>query len=432
MGSDNNEEKYTLKCLECGEEFVDQYNLRCENGHNSLLRAEYKKKQLEVRDLPGMWRFIDWLPVMSSSSYDSSPVTFRSAGLGEELGLSNLYITFSGYYPEKGANIKTCSFKELEAIPTFQRAHERARGKILVVASAGNTSRGFSQISPTIGIPVITVVPVDYIDKTMWTTKEAGEVTLVAVDGDYTDAIKVGGAIGGLDGMIPEGGVKNVARRDGMGVVMLDYVTCMKRLPDHYFQAVGSGAGAIGSFEMAERSMIDGRFGNVLPKMHLAQNKPFTPMSNAWNAGRGDIVAEEDMPDSKESIEKIYANVLSTKNPPYAVKGGVHDILRRSNGSMYMVDNTEAKKAEELFEELEGVDLDPAASIAIGALIQATDSGAIGKDDYILLNNTGGGYKRIKEDYSLHRIKPDFVVNSTTALEEIEGELRECLKQKTK
>ncbi|MDY6932409.1 MAG: cysteate synthase, partial [Halobacteriota archaeon] len=380
----------------------------------------------------GLWRFIDWLPVKNPSSSDSGPVTYRSEGLGRELGLSNLYITFSGYFPEKGGNIKTCSFKELEAVPTLQRAHERARGKILVIASAGNTSRGFSQISSSIDTPVITVVPSDYIDERMWTTIEPKKVTLVAVDGDYTDAIKVGTEIGHLDGMIPEGGVKNVARRDGMGVVMLDCVARMKRLPDHYFQAIGSGAGAIGSFEMAERTVRDGRFGDTLPRMHLAQNKPFTPISNAWNSGRDDIIAEEDMPDAEEAIEKIYASVLSTRNPPYAVKGGVYDILKRSNGSMYMVDNTEAKRAEKLFSDLEGIDLDPAACVAIGALIQATDSGGIGKDDYIMLNVTGGGYKRIEEDYNLHRIKPDFVVGPTTELEYIEGELRECLKQKTK
>ncbi|MDY6932450.1 MAG: cysteate synthase, partial [Halobacteriota archaeon] len=86
------EEKYTLKCLECGEEFADHYNLGCERAHNSLLRTEYEKKELEVRDLPGLWRFIDWLPVKNPSSSDSGPVTYRSEGLGRELGLSNLYI----------------------------------------------------------------------------------------------------------------------------------------------------------------------------------------------------------------------------------------------------------------------------------------------------------------------------------------------------
>jgi cysteate synthase len=31
----------------------------------------------------------------------SAPVTYKSEGLAEKLGLTNLWITFSGYWPEK-------------------------------------------------------------------------------------------------------------------------------------------------------------------------------------------------------------------------------------------------------------------------------------------------------------------------------------------
>jgi len=55
---------------------------------------------------------------------DSGPVTYRSTELAAELGLNNLYISFNGYWPEKGAFIKTCSFKELEAFPQSENKRQ--------------------------------------------------------------------------------------------------------------------------------------------------------------------------------------------------------------------------------------------------------------------------------------------------------------------
>lgn len=58
---------------------------------------------------------------------------------------------------------------------------------------------------------------------------------------DYTDAINLAGRIAKLPGMVSEGGARNVARRDGMGTMMLDAAVTIGKMPDHYFQAVGSG-----------------------------------------------------------------------------------------------------------------------------------------------------------------------------------------------
>jgi len=57
---------------------------------------------------------------------------------------------------------------------------------------------------------------------------------------DYTDAINLAGRIAKLPGIV-EGGARNVARRDGMGTLMLDAAVTLGKMPDHYFQAVGSG-----------------------------------------------------------------------------------------------------------------------------------------------------------------------------------------------
>ena len=58
--------------------------------------------------------------------------------------------SFNGYWPERGGAITTCSFKELEAIPTVIRVQEQ-NGATLVIASAGNTARAFLQVSALTG-----------------------------------------------------------------------------------------------------------------------------------------------------------------------------------------------------------------------------------------------------------------------------------------
>ena len=82
----------------------------------SLIRAVYEKTQIDVKDDSwGLYKFADWLPIGRILKGSSAPVTYKSKGLASELGLKNLWITFSGYWPKKGANMSTCSFKETEA-----------------------------------------------------------------------------------------------------------------------------------------------------------------------------------------------------------------------------------------------------------------------------------------------------------------------------
>lgn len=80
-------------------------------------------------------------------------------------------------------------------------------------------------------------------------------------------------------------GPKNVARRDGMGTTVLSAVEKIGRIPDYYFQAVGSGTGAIAAWEANKRFVADGRFGSHLMKLMVSQNAPFSLMYDAWKAG---------------------------------------------------------------------------------------------------------------------------------------------------
>jgi cysteate synthase len=418
--------KYTLRCVHGGEEVPEQYTLSCPNGHATLLRAEYTKKQLTVRDLPGIFRFCDWLPIHRTLPIEAGPVCFRSQALARELGLPELYIDFNGWWPERGGTITTCSFKELEAIPTVIRMQEQ-RPATLVIASAGNTARAFLQVSALTGIPVVAVVPEKALGR-LWTTQPADNAVVIAVKGDYTDAIRFSKEVCSIPQFLEEGGAKNVARRDGMGTVMLDGAVTIGRIPDYYFQAIGSGTGGIAAYEAALRLLGDGRFGSVLPSLHLSQNLPFVPMVSAWNERRRNLVPEADMPDACNAISRVYSDVLTNREPPYSIAGGVFDALSATNGHMYAVTNEEAKAAEKLFIDLEGSDLDPAAAVCVASLIRACESGSIDRKKTVLLNITGGGYLRVREDFALIAVRPSFTVEAGASIESIRKELLDLVK----
>lgn len=422
--------KYHLECLECRNVITDAYTNTCPEGHDSLLRTVYRRKRIRRLSGKGMFNYIDWLPVEEALPTTASPITYKSEGFGRELGLKNLYISFSGYWPDRGVFMKTCTFKELEAPPTLQRAKEK-RGRILVVPSAGNTARAFAEFSSMTGMPVVTLVPRSSLHR-MWTTTEnPNSIFLISVDGDYSDAIATSKEIVKLEGLIEEGGVRNVARRDGMGVVELEAAFFMKALPDYYFQAVGSGAGAIAAWETFTRLIEDGRFGEKMPRIVISQNLPFAPMFSAWQDGRGEIVADKDMKNAEEAIKKMHADVLSTRNPPYSIKGGVYDMLTNTRGMIHGITNGECRTAEKLFEGEEGIDLDPAASVAVASLIKAINEGFIGEEDKILLNITGGGYKRLKEDCKMYKIEErmEIKLSGRLPLDDIEIEMKEFIKE---
>ena len=416
---------YTLRCVLCGEEVPEHYTTACPRGHPSLLRADYAERQLNLTRAPGIFRFSSWLPIHGTLPIDSGPVCYQSEALARELEIPDLYIGFNGYWPERGGTISTCSFKELEALPTMVRVQENTT-KTLVIASAGNTARAFLQVSALTGVPVVVVVPEKALPR-LWTTVPAEKACVIAVRGDYTDAIRFSREVCSHPGFIEEGGARNVARRDGMGTVMLDAAVTIGRMPDYYFQAIGSGTGGIAAWEAAVRLRADGRFGAALPSLHLSQNLPFVPMVSAWNDHRRDLAAETDMPDAQTAISRVYSDVLTNREPPYAIPGGVFDAMSATDGRMYAVSNENARAAGTLFTELEEIDLDPAAAVCTASLIRACESGTIDKSRTVLLNITGGGYERVRQDYALVRVRPAFCVPAGSPAGQVAKELAEMV-----
>ena len=308
--------KYKLMNVGTGRVFEDRGWMLAdpEASSPSLVRAVYENKKFTPRDdLKGLYRYAEWMPINRTLRHSCAPVTYHSKGLGKFLGLDNLYITFSGYNPKIGAKFQTCSFKETEAFSVCARL-DRKEKRTLVVQSAGNTARAFAQVCSDNLIPIVICVPLDNRHDLWFQHKLNPCVKLVAspAGSDYYDAIALGDKLCQDSRYFAEGGAKNVARRDGMGTTLLSAVEAIGRIPDAYFQAVGSGTGAIAAWENNLRLIEDGRFGSHKMKIFVAQNKPFTLLHDSWQAGKRELAALD--PDTgRRQAESILAKVLSNR-----------------------------------------------------------------------------------------------------------------------
>ena len=413
---------YTLVCCADGHRFEDAGWSLADSQCScpSLVRAEYENRQYFPReDLDGFYRYAPWLPIQRTLKGSAAPVTYKSKALASELGLENLYVTFSGWWPKIGAKMTTCSFKETEAYSVCGRLGADNK-RILVVASAGNTARAFAKVCSDNNIPLLISIPEDNIGA-LWFDKPLNDCVKIMASpkgSDYYDAIALSDKVCSDPDFMAEGGAKNVARRDGMGTTLLSAVEVIGRIPDAYFQAIGSGTGAIAVWENNLRLIEDGRWGSHKMRLYPSQNAPFTVMYDSWKQHSRQLV-QISPDDARKAAAEIDAKVLSNRKPPYSLAGGLFDVMEDAGGDMFKVTNDELRFWKKRFTELEGIDIHDAPAVAVASLAAAVKDGSVKKDETIMLNITGGGEELAKSQQDVVYAKPDLVLDPSLPDEDI-------------
>jgi cysteate synthase len=107
----------------------------------------------------------------------------------------------------------------------------------------------------------------------------------------------------------------------------------------------------------------------------------------------------------------IVAKVLSNRLPPYCATGGLFDVLCESQGDVFAVHNEEVRQALTLFEKCEGIDIDPAAGVALAALAKAARAGQIRSQATTLLHITGGGARKRAAEQPLFQAPADLEIS---------------------
>lgn len=408
---------YRLVCSACGQGREDDgLILSCRSScRPALLRTVYADEELALcSDSDGLFRYRRWLPVGQTYRGAGKTIVFRSERLGRFLGLADLWVAFNGYWPERDAALETCTFKELEAYTVLGRLPSTA--PLLVLASAGNTAAAFAQVFSAHQAPCLIIVPAAGLGRLHLRQPLSACVQLVALErADYSDAIACADAVARLPGVEAEGGVRNVGRRDGLATVMYSAVEAIGRLPDYYFQGVGSGAGAIAVHEAALRLGATRAPAGELPCLMLCQNAPFAPIHRAWRSGRA-VLVETGRDADRRAVREVHADELTNRRPAYGIRGGVYEVLVESGGDVLVADNASVRSAAQLFDELELIDIEPAAAVALACLRDAVGQGRIPPRAVVLLNVTGGGRRRLASEHSVPHSPPALRLGRERAL----------------
>jgi cysteate synthase len=398
-----NRPRLRILCTKCGAELAPLARA-CPRCPDALPRSDYAERAFVLLDREDIFRFAAWLPAKTTVATTIGPVIARSEKLASSLGLPDVSIAFSGYCPELGARNVTGTFKDFEALPTLLYLRENGASSV-VLASAGNTARAFAYAATILEFPTYIIVPESAVSSVRIPVEPSACVRLISLSGssDYSAAIEVAEALADRHGILSEGGARNVARRDGMGTTVLEYVRTQGRLPDHYVQAIGSGTGAIAAWEAAMRLQAGGAVDNPVPHLHLAQNAPFTPIHDAWTSGR-EIAPERDVESQLRRIGAISSPVLANRKPPFSVVGGVRNALLASGGQTYAVTNAEIAASQALFERCVGTPVGPETGAALAALAQGVARGWIGRAQSVLLHATGNQHDVLRRDVVLHAV----------------------------
>ncbi|NQV73166.1 hypothetical protein HQ496_08585, partial [bacterium] len=167
----------------------------------------------------------------------------------------------------------------------------------------------------------------------------------------------------------------------------------------------------IGVHEMAQRAIAAGFADGPPPRQHLSQNAEFCLVHDAWQKRTFEL-----QPESEAVHTRVYSDLLVNRAPAYSVRGGLFDMLVESNGMTYAVPYEEAEAADRLFREAEGIDCMSPGAVALASLQQAISRGEVHRDDTILLNISGGGQERYRQEHETRVIDPVAIVSKEEAI----------------
>ncbi len=394
----------TLLCPICGETYqATEFNFNCPEGCDSLPETQYDRYRTTEHE--GIWRYLPWLPVEKPNNYKKTPLFIENREFNRMVG-KDVVIAFHGYHPEIGADLDTCTFKEIEAVCSLRYAAEQ--NSDLAMASVGNTANAFLRHSHLESINTYIFVPEKTHEDLFAVEKSDNAKLIVIKDASYSDAQEIASRFCEREDVSYDGGGKNIARRDSLSTLAYQYQEKYNQMPDHYFQPIGSGTGAI-AFYTGSKRLKQNKITDKTPRIHIAQNEPFTPVVDAWNKKTRNLEQVDYNP-----LDRTYAKVLTNKNPLYSIRGGLYDILKETKGSATTATKKEAEKAGQKFKEIFNIDLYPAAEVGLAALMKTDLRGKI------LLNITGAGRQKLRQETKAETPEPDYIIEKGDSLNVIE------------
>jgi len=375
-----------LKCRECGRTYPKEALHICEFDFGPL-EASYDYDAIskvisreKIQSRPqGMWRYRELLPI------DGEPTVGLQTGftplvkanrLAKALGVDELYIK------NDTVNYPTLSFKDRVVAVALSRANELGF-KVVACASTGNLANSVAANAASAGLTSYVLIPADLEQSKVLNSLVYG-TNVIGIKGAYDHVNRLCSEIAGKYGW----GFVNVNLRpyyaEGSKTMGFEIVEQLDwNIPKHTVVCMASGS-LLTKIDKAYRELITT---GLMPQqgfhIHGAQAAGCSPISTAMKRGV-DIVKPVEKPDT---IVKSLA-IGTPADGYYAIHA-----MKRTGGASEAATDEEVIEGIKLLSATEGIFAETAGGVTVACAKKLIDSGAIPRDESIVLCITGHGLK---------------------------------------
>lgn len=343
-------------------------------------RAEDREPDRDV-ELSGVWVWRNWLPSCAPENRvtlgeGQSPL-LRCQRLGEELGLSSLWVKYDAIMPSG-------SFKDRALALTASLAKNYGKTG-LVLSSSGNAGASAAAYAARAGLAAVVLAPASAPRSKLAQIRAAG-ARLVLVNGDTSDCCRLARTAAARIGWV------NVTTTYYNPVGVDGYATIAYEIagvrPDVLLLPISSGpllAGVMKGFERLKRLGL----ADKLPRPVAVQPSACAPTVRAFETGK---------PVAPWTHQRTAASALNDTLAGYE-RDGDYTLawIRRHGGAAVAVSDEEILEAARVLVTREGIFVEPSAAAPIAAVRQLVASGWLGLDERVVAVVTGHELKDIPD-----------------------------------
>lgn len=379
-----------LECSQCDKTYpaneVNTY-ASCERCGKAVMLTMYEHlaglspEDIDIRER-SMWRYFPLLPVFDRKNIVSLGEGFtpilRLERLGSDIGLEHLVLKDEGLNP-------TGSFKARGMSMAISKAKELGIKKC-IVPTAGNAGGALSAYCAKAGMEAVVVMP-EHTPQIFKKECLLYGARLILEKGLISDCAKKVQRLNARGEYFDISTLKEPYRLEGKKTMGYEIAEQMLwKLPDVILYPTGGGTGLIGMWK-AFHEMIDmGWIPSRLPRMIAVQAENCQPLVETW------LGNQENCHEYKG--EATFANGLAVPNPFGETL--ILKILHESNGKPVAVSEGVIMSAMKEMARREGILMAPEGAALWAALKKLLIENYIGREETVLLLNTGSGYKYLE------------------------------------
>ncbi|HVP59354.1 MAG TPA: threonine synthase [Myxococcaceae bacterium] len=358
-------------CPDCGKVLLARYDLQ---------RAARSLTKESVAARPrGMWRWRELLPVRETRHIVSlgegdSPL-LPVPRLGARAGLKRLLLKDEGSNP-------TGSFKARGISAALSRAAELGACD-LALPTAGNAGGALAAYAARAGLKAHVYMPVDAPELNK---KECGVcgAEVVLVRGLINDCGAWVRRRAAEEGWFDLSTLKEPYRAEGKKTMGLELVEQLGwSVPDILVYPTGGGTGLVGIWKALEELEQLGWIGSRRPRMIAVQTEGCAPIVRAFQQGL----------DHAPAVADAHTRIGGLRVPAAVADSLMLGLIRRSGGTALTVTDDEALDGMREIASSEGVFAAPEGGAVWAGIKKLVASGAIDREEQIVLMNTGTGLK---------------------------------------